>query len=221
MTESPTKSILEAKPIRHDRALFALVAILLLVLFGRWFLTYRSIQPSSLISSPKHVLDLNQATASEMEQLPGFGPGLASRTIRFREDHGPFESIEDLKNVGGIGDRTIEKIKPWVTLTLRKTTTESLDPEPDRLSRQSPKIMAVAPARTATMKSKPGDSKLNINSASAEELVKLPGIGIQIAKRIIEARSQRAFSTIDDLRRVSGIGPKRLDAIRELVCIQD
>jgi len=48
-------------------------------------------------------LDLNQATAPELEMLPGIGPSLAQKIVDFRDQHGRFGTVEDLLNVPGIG----------------------------------------------------------------------------------------------------------------------
>ena len=56
-----------------------------------------------------------------------------------------------------------------------------------------------------------------MNTASAAELDTLPGIGPVLAERIIAERQKRPFANVDELRRVSGLGPKRIDAIRPLV----
>lgn len=62
-------------------------------------------------------IDLNTATAAELMLLPRVGPALAQRIIEQRERRGPYRSIEDLESVKGIGPRTIERLRPLVTLT--------------------------------------------------------------------------------------------------------
>ena len=62
-------------------------------------------------------------------------------------------------------------------------------------------------------------AKININTASAEQLEALQGIGPTIAKRIVEYRDNKenGFSSVDELTEVKGIGPKTLSGIRDMV----
>ena len=61
------------------------------------------------------VVDLNQATARELERLPRVGPALAARIVAWREAHGPIRSLEDLRHVRGIGPVTAALLAPSVT----------------------------------------------------------------------------------------------------------
>jgi len=60
---------------------------------------------------------------------------------------------------------------------------------------------------------------VHVNWATATELQTLPGIGPKLAQRIIEARQQAYFTQLQDLLRVSGIGPARLEQIAEHICL--
>jgi competence protein ComEA len=62
------------------------------------------------------LLSLNQATATQLEDLPGVGPALAGRMIDWRLANGGFKSKDDLLNVSGIGDKLFSGIKDLVTL---------------------------------------------------------------------------------------------------------
>ena len=61
-------------------------------------------------------ININKATEKEFETLPGIGPSLASKIIEYRNQNGKFGSIEDIKNVNGIGDSKYEKIKDLITV---------------------------------------------------------------------------------------------------------
>ena len=61
-------------------------------------------------------IDLNSASASELELLPQIGPALSQRIIDYRKTKGKFQKIEDLMNVSGIGPKTFEKIKDFITV---------------------------------------------------------------------------------------------------------
>ena len=62
-------------------------------------------------------IDINSAEWIEWVQMQGIGETLANRIIENREQNGPFESIDDLQRVKGIGPKTVEKLRPWITVT--------------------------------------------------------------------------------------------------------
>jgi competence protein ComEA len=62
------------------------------------------------------MISLNQATASQLEDLPGVGPALAGRMVDWRSANGGFKSKEDLLNITGIGDKLFAAVKDLVTL---------------------------------------------------------------------------------------------------------
>ena len=61
------------------------------------------------------MVNLNTATETELMTLTGVGPSKAAAIIEYREKS-PFQSIEDLKNVSGIGDKTFEKLQDSITI---------------------------------------------------------------------------------------------------------
>lgn len=61
-------------------------------------------------------VDINTATAEELQKVPGIGEALARRIIEFREENGRFEKVDDLLNVRGIGVTSLEKLRPYVVV---------------------------------------------------------------------------------------------------------
>ncbi len=61
-------------------------------------------------------ININKATAAELEKLSGIGPGKASSIIKYRNEKGRFKIIEDLLEVSGIGEKTLEKIKDEISV---------------------------------------------------------------------------------------------------------
>ena len=80
-----------------------------------------SAEPSGYAPVPKvesgMTIDLNTATAEQLQLLPGIGPSRAAAIIDNRTAMGPFRTVEDLARVRGIGPATVEGVRPYVTLS--------------------------------------------------------------------------------------------------------
>ena len=61
-------------------------------------------------------VNINKATITELTQLPGVGESLAKRIIEYRNINGKFKSIEDLKNVSGIGEKKLENLREYIII---------------------------------------------------------------------------------------------------------
>jgi competence protein ComEA len=76
--------------------------------------------PAAAAAVPAGPLDLNAATADQLQQLPMIGPKLAARILAHRQQRGPFRRPEDLRQVSGIGPRTVEKLRRLVVCGVEK-----------------------------------------------------------------------------------------------------
>lgn len=156
-------------------------------------------------------VNLNSATSAELENLPGVGKKLAEQIVAAR----PFKTVDDLKNVKGIGDAKFAKLKNLVSVDGTTTTTTTsasttapvtapvTAPAAPSMSTNTAPIQASASAAASTSKAKmAAGTRINVNTASVDELAKLPGIGKHKAEAIIAARP---FATPEDLMKVKGI----------------
>jgi len=89
-------------PLRHR---FVAAAFVLAVITSCFAATKRP---------PAKPLDLNAATAAQLQQLPGVVPGTAQEIVRFREKSGPFQRVEDLLAIHGISKVKLEKLRPYI-----------------------------------------------------------------------------------------------------------
>lgn len=154
-------------------------------------------------------VNVNTATASELETLPGIGASKAAAIVEYRTANGPFASVEDLQSVPGIGPATVSNLRASATVG-DGTTTAAAEPAP------APAAAPDAPA-PAPIAPSGSSGKINVNTASASELEALPGIGPTKSKAIVDDRDMNGpFASCDDLARVKGIGPATVSGIRDL-----
>jgi competence protein ComEA len=72
--------------------------------------------PLGTMLSPDAKVNINTATAEELEALPRIGPALAQRIIAYRRAHGAFQKVDDLLAVKGIGPALLATLRPYVTV---------------------------------------------------------------------------------------------------------
>lgn len=70
--------------------------------------------PTALANPNTAKVNLNTATVSDLEALPGIGPSLAEEIVNFRSENGPFESVDDILEVSGIGPAKLEQLRDYV-----------------------------------------------------------------------------------------------------------
>ena len=83
---------------------------------GSYTITTQQSAPQEELVPEKVRININTASAEELDTLPGIGEALAERIITYRQEKGPFETPEDLKKVSGIGDAKYEELKNQITV---------------------------------------------------------------------------------------------------------
>lgn len=68
------------------------------------------------INSQNTKININTATQTELETLPGIGPSIALKIVNYRRQYGKFKTIEEIKNVSGIGDKKYAKIEKYIKI---------------------------------------------------------------------------------------------------------
>ena len=74
-------------------------------------------------------ININTATNDELVSLPGIGPAKAQAILDYRKAHGPFKTVEELKEVKGIGAKRFEKLKPDLAVSGPTTTKPAAKPD--------------------------------------------------------------------------------------------
>ncbi len=98
----------------------ALMLAAALVLFGSWTAeAQRATKPPVALST--EVINLNNATATQIASLPGIGLKTAELVVAYRQKNGPFKKIEEIMNVRGVGEKSFLRIKSRLTVADVKT----------------------------------------------------------------------------------------------------
>ncbi|MDW8367242.1 MAG: helix-hairpin-helix domain-containing protein [Abditibacteriales bacterium] len=83
-------------------------------------------KPAAAKEAGPGVVNINTATKEELMLLPGIGKATAEAILAYRKEKGNFKTVDDLKNVKGIGDKKLAALKPYLTVTGKTTLKEKI-----------------------------------------------------------------------------------------------
>ena len=175
--------------------------------------------------APGTPVDLNTADLKALEALPGVGPATAKKIIAAR----PFQSVDDLSKIKGMTKTKLAALKDKVTVGAAPLAPPMAKPAPETPA--APAAATPAPAQPATAKPQPAagakekqevpklapGERININTASLEDLDKLPDVGPVKAQAIIEGRP---YKSPEDIMKVKGIKEGIYNKIKDHITVQ-
>ena len=196
--------------VRDCMILFAMVMAVVLMLSG------------SIVLAQK-LIDLNAASEKELESIKGIGPATAKKIVAGR----PYKSVDELSKAG-LSAKQVEGIKPFVKVgsatptpaapaATGKIGTPAVPTTPSPLKEAPVKATkSVEKASKSVTKLAPGQ-KVNINTATKEQLDALPGIGPTKAQAIIDGRP---YKKTEDIMKVKGIKQGEFNKIKDLITVK-
>lgn len=188
----------------QKRGLVLVLLLLGLMAFARYMFTRRessldTIRFVATAGPSVQVIDINRADSMDWLSLPGIGPALTRRILRYRRALDGFAAIEELKKVYGLNPELFTQIEPYLSLA------EAAERKP-----------AFAYNKRTYTPIEP----IDLNLADSALLTSLPAIGPVMSRRILRYRAMvRGFSTHADLDSIYGLKPEQAEVLRKYTFI--
>lgn len=163
-------------------------------------------------------ININTADTAMLQKLEGIGEVTAAEIIRYRNEYGSFRNIEEIMLVTGIGEATFEKISPhiYVENPVYPSSVPEPETEPDTESETEPS----AESGTEHIITLEEIAPLDINTATAEELLLLPHVNEEIAADIIKLRNDlNGYSSVYELLFIEKLEQKQVAEMAEFVIV--
>ncbi len=159
--------------------------------------------PTQAVEFP---LNLNTATAAQLQQLPGIGEVLANAIVEFRRINGNFVNKQQLLEVAGIGETTLSEIEAYLYIENElPLSTEPSPTEPPTTIIET-KTTTTEPTEPPTEAPTVEPSMINLNTATAEQLLTLPGCDPVLADSILYLREHiHGFQNILEILYADGM----------------
>ena len=176
-------------------------------------------------------INLNTATVDDLMQIAGIGETTAKNILAYRDKIGQYTFLEQLLDVTGIGETKLKNWSPYLVLSDESTTSSQSDASATVTATTTVKTTVKTTVATSTSTTQPSQTTtattvfsgvMNLNTATAEELMRIKGIGEKTAAAIIAYREEiGGFTSLEQLMDIDGIGEKRFAAWKAYFTLED
>ncbi|MRR16818.1 MAG: hypothetical protein EG826_10225 [Deltaproteobacteria bacterium] len=212
-------------PWRNYCLMLTVLTISVLLAVGMGITPAQAAKKADVQKSIAPLVDINNATPKELENIKGVGPATAKKIVAGR----PYKSVDELSKAG-LSAKAIDAIKPFVTVgtaqaapvtaAAAKAATKAAAPvsaAATDVTGAAKEVKTSAKSASASAAKLAPGTKININTADQATLEKLPEIGPVKAKAIIDGRP---YKTIEDVTKVKGIKGKTFDVIKDFIVVK-
>lgn len=150
-------------------------------------------------------ININEADVAQLMKIPGIGSKLANEIIQYKNKNGNFTYMEQLLDIPGLGEKKLNRIKNFIDLPEKN----SKDISSSNYKNSGKITISEAPV------------KIDLNTATAEQLCEIPYIGPKTAQSIIEYRNKNGlFHNLEEIKNIPRIGEKTYNKLKAYLYIK-